>query len=103
MLEEPRLTLLGPDGAAASSAGEPGSAQATPDSPAAESPAAAKRTQAAKKRSKPTDAHTDSKIVRLPATAPAADATAGLPDEVLAAGTPDQPGRRIRVRQFNRQ
>lgn len=72
VLEEPRLTLLGPDGEA-----EP----------------AADRKRAATKKA-------DDKVVRLPATMPADDALAGVPDEVLAAGTPDQPGRRIRVRQF---
>ena len=77
VLEEPRLTLLGPD--------------------AAESPAPEKKRPATAKK-----AGSDDKVVRLPATQPADDAEAGLPDEVLAAGTPGQPGRRIRVRQFNR-
>ena len=77
VLEEPRLMLLGPD--------------------AAEVPTADKKRSATAKK-----ASSDEKVVRLPATKPANDAEAGLPDEVLDAGTPDQPGRRIRVRQFNR-
>ena len=55
-----------------------------------------KRPGAAKK------AATDEKIVKLPATHPTPEAEAGLPDETAQAGTADQPGRRIRVRQINR-
>src|SRR3990172_831167 len=89
VLEEPRLTLLGPDGAAE-----------TTGEGASETPAAGKRTAAARDKKRPA---TDHKIVRLPASEPSPDAAEGVPDEVVAAGTPDQQGRRIRVRQFNRQ
>jgi hypothetical protein len=92
VLEEPRLLLLGPDGA---SAGLADQASEEADAPAA---VAKKRTAAAKKR-----VASEATIVRRPAAEASADAPEGLPDEVLSAGTPDQPGRRIRVRQFIRQ
>lgn len=90
VLEEPRLTLLGPDGAA----------DVAGASEASEAAAAGKRTSGARARKR---SATDQKIVRLPASEPSPDAPAGVPDEMVAAGTPEQPGRRIRVRQFNRQ
>jgi hypothetical protein len=77
VLEEPRLTLLGPD--------------------AAETPIGEKKRSTAARK-----VGSDDKVVRLPATEPADGGEPGLADEILAAGTPDQPGRRIRVRQFNR-
>ena len=92
VLELPRLTVLGPDGVA-ETAGEGQAGQ----------PAAAARTTSPKTSSGKKRSGSDSKVVRLPATEPAPDASEGIPDEVLAAGSPDQPGRRIRVRQFNRQ
>ena len=74
VLEEPRLTLVRSE------------------------PAADEKKRPSSARRRPTDA----KVARAPATEPSLDAPEGLPDELLVAGTPEQPGRRIRVRQFDR-
>ncbi len=83
VLYAPRLTLLGGDGAAETPAGR------------ASGSGGDKRRSGARK-----SAAAGPAPVRLPATDPTPGAEEGLPDEVMAAGTPDQPGRRIRVRQL---
>lgn len=97
VLEEPRLTLLSPAGAAETA--ERGGHAADAEPAAA---ATAKGTSSAKASRDKKRSSAESKIVRLPASTPSADAPEGIPDESIAAGSPDQPGRRIRVRQFNR-
>ena len=100
VLEQPRLTVLGPDGAA-EAAGAAGAAGPAGAAGASEVRAAERKLTTAARDKKRSAA--DQKVVRLPASLPAADAPEGVPDETVAAGSPDQPGRRIRVRQFNRQ
>ena len=87
VLEEPRLVLVPPG---------------TP-SVAAESSAPRRR------RGKSADADGSSDrtpahaLIRAPATSASAGAEGQTADETLVAGAPDQPGRRIRLRTFNRQ
>jgi hypothetical protein len=84
VLEEPRLLLaLGTDG------------------PTGDGPSGAGRKRARSGRDGGPGAAA-SRIVRLPASSASPDAAAGVPDESLAAGAPQQPGRRVRVRAIAR-
>jgi hypothetical protein len=82
VLEEPRLTVVSTNGAAVDAA-----AEGTRVTSGGKASTRRKRAGATPE-------------TRAPATEPTAEAGAGVPDETLTAGTPDAPGRRIRIRQM---
>jgi len=92
VLEEPRLALLSTHGSGATedAGGSPVGAAGAASDKGRDAPARKRRAAAAASGS------------RAPATEPSPDADPGVPDEVLTAGTPDTPGRRIHLRQLTR-